>query len=109
MDDTTPVYTISVASQLANMHPQTLRQYDRLGLVSPKRVNGRNRLYSAQDIARLQEVAELSGAGISLEGIRRVLELQAEVERLRDQVNAYAQEKRSTSLVLWKPHRRRGA
>ena len=109
MDDTTPVYTISVASQLANMHPQTLRQYDRLGLVSPKRVNGRNRLYSAQDIARLQEVAELSGAGISLEGIRRVLDLQAEVERLRDQVNAYAQEKRSTSLVLWKPHRRRGA
>ena len=109
MDETTPVYTISVAADLAQMHPQTLRQYDRLGLVSPQRANGRNRLYSAQDLARLQEVAELSAAGISLEGIRRVLELQQEVERLRDQVNAYAQEKRATSLVLWRPPRRRGA
>ncbi len=109
MDDTTPVYTISVAAELAQMHPQTLRQYDRLGLVVPKRANGRNRLYSAQDVARLREVAELSAAGISLEGIRRVLELQAEVDRLRLQVNAYAEEKRSTSLVLWRPQRRRGA
>ena len=109
MDDTTPVYTISVAADLAQMHPQTLRQYDRLGLVVPTRANGRNRLYSALDVARLREVAELSAAGISLEGIRRVLELQAEVERLRLQVNADAEEKRSTSLVLWRPQRRRGA
>jgi len=109
MDDSTPVYTISVAAQLTEMHPQTLRQYDRLGLVCPQRANGRNRLYSAHDVARLREIAELSAAGISLEGIRRVLELQAEVERLRDQVDAYAREKRSTSLVLWRPHRRRGA
>jgi len=109
MDDTTPVYAISIAAQLADMHPQTLRQYDRLGLVIPQRVNGRNRLYSGRDVARLREIAELSAAGISLEGIRRVLELQAEVDRLRDQVDHYAREKRSTSLVLWKPHRRRGA
>ena len=74
MDDNRPVYAISVAAELADMHPQTLRQYDRLGLVSPQRVNGRNRLYSARDVERLREVADLSAAGISLEGIRRLLE-----------------------------------
>jgi MerR family transcriptional regulator/heat shock protein HspR len=109
MDNTRPLYAISVAAELAGMHPQTLRQYDRLGLVCPQRVNGRNRLYSARDIERLREVADLSAAGISLEGIRRLLELQAEVERLRDQVEAYAAEKRSTALVLYRPQRRRGA
>ncbi|MFM1964341.1 MAG: hypothetical protein RL134_66 [Actinomycetota bacterium] len=109
MESTRPVYAISVAAELAGMHPQTLRQYDRLGLVCPQRVNGRNRLYSARDIERLREVADLSAAGISLEGIRRLLELQAEVERLRDQVEAYAAEKRSTALVLYRPQRRRGA
>ena len=109
MDDLRPVYAISVAAELADMHPQTLRQYDRLGLVCPQRVNGRNRLYSARDIERLREVADLSAAGISLEGIRRLLELQAEVDRLRDQVEAYAAEKRSTALVLYRPQRRRGA
>jgi MerR family transcriptional regulator/heat shock protein HspR len=109
MDDTRPVYAISVAAELAGMHPQTLRQYDRLGLVCPQRVNGRNRLYSAHDVEKLREVADLSAAGISLEGIRRLLELQAEVERLRDQVEGYAREKRSTALVLYRPQRRRGA
>ncbi|MFM8774036.1 MAG: heat shock protein transcriptional repressor HspR [Actinomycetota bacterium] len=108
-DDTTPVYAISVAAQLSGLHPQTLRQYDKLGLVSPQRTNGRNRLYSARDIARLQEVADLSAAGVSLEGIRRVLDLQAEVERLRDELEEYVAEKRSTALVLWNPSRRRGA
>ena len=108
-DDTTPVYAISVAAQLSGLHPQTLRQYDKLGLVSPQRTNGRNRLYSPRDIARLQEVADLSAAGVSLEGIRRVLDLQAEVERLRDELEGYVSEKRSTALVLWNPSRRRGA
>lgn len=108
-DDTTPVYAISVAAQLAGLHPQTLRQYDKLGLVSPQRTNGRNRLYSARDIARLEEVADLSAAGVSLEGIRRVLQLQAEVERLRDELQAFTREKQSTALVLWNPSRRRGA
>jgi MerR family transcriptional regulator/heat shock protein HspR len=108
-EDTRPVYAISVAADLAELHPQTLRQYDRLGLVSPQRVNGRNRLYSARDVARLREVADLSAAGVSLEGIRRVLALQAEVERLRDELSVYVSEKRSTALVLWNPQRRRGA
>jgi MerR family transcriptional regulator/heat shock protein HspR len=109
MDDLRPVYAISVAAELAGMHPQTLRQYDRLGLVCPQRVKGRNRLYSVRDVERLREVADLSAAGVSLEGIRRVLELQAEVDRLRDQVETYAREKRSTALVLYRPSRRRGA
>ena len=109
MEDVRPVYAISVAAELAGMHPQTLRQYDRLGLVCPQRVKGRNRLYSARDVERLREVGELSAAGVSLEGIRRVLELQAEVDRLRDQVEGYAREKRSTALVLYRPQRRRGA
>lgn len=109
MEDPRPVYAISVAAELAGMHPQTLRQYDRLGLVCPQRVKGRNRLYSARDVERLREVGELSAAGVSLEGIRRVLELQAEVDRLRDQVDSYAREKRSTALVLYRPQRRRGA
>ena len=109
MDDERPVYAIPVAAELAELHPQTLRQYERLGLVSPQRVKGRNRLYSARDIERLQEIGALSAAGVSLEGIRRVLSLQEEVVRLRDQVNAYAREKTSTALVLYRPGRRRGA
>jgi MerR family transcriptional regulator/heat shock protein HspR len=85
-DDSTPVYAISVAAQIAGMHPQTLRQYDRLGLVSPDRTGGRNRLYSLRDIARLREVARLSGEGVNLAGIQRILALESENERLRTEV-----------------------
>jgi MerR family transcriptional regulator/heat shock protein HspR len=68
------------------MHPQTLRQYDRLGLVRPGRTAGRSRRYSMRDIATLREVARLSADGISLEGIRRVLELEDRVAELRARV-----------------------
>jgi MerR family transcriptional regulator/heat shock protein HspR len=105
--DEAPVYTISVAAQLAGLHPQTLRQYDRMGLVVPTRVGGRNRLYSAQDIARLREIADLSAQGLSLEGIRRVLELQEEVRTLRIRLAEFTREQASTSLVVWRPHRNR--
>ena len=71
----TPLFVISVAAELCGMHPQTLRQYDRIGLVSPKRTSGRSRRYTMQDVAHLREVARLSAEGVSLEGIRRVLEL----------------------------------
>ena len=104
--DAAPVYAISVAAQLAGLHPQTLRQYDRLGLVSPSRVGGRNRLYSANDIARLREIADLSSQGLSLEGIRRILELQAEVAALRRVVAEYRREQASTALVVWRPGHR---
>ena len=104
--DDHPIFAISVAAQLAALHPQTLRQYDRLGLVSPTRVGGRNRLYSARDIARLREVADLSAEGLSLEGIRRILALQEEVEGLRSQLREFHKEKSSTALVVWRPNRR---
>lgn len=76
------VYVISVAAELAGMHPQTLRQYDRLGLVSPARASGRGRRYSQRDVERLRRVQELSQEGLNLEGIRRVLDLEERVTRL---------------------------
>ncbi|MDP9407240.1 MAG: helix-turn-helix transcriptional regulator [Actinomycetota bacterium] len=85
--DDRPVYVISVAAELSGMHPQTLRQYDRLGLVTPGRSSGRGRRYSPRDVALLRQVAQLSGEGLGLEGIRRVLALQQEVRSLRDEVD----------------------
>ena len=83
----TPVFVISVAAQLAGMHPQTLRQYDRLGLVSPSRTRGGGRRYSARDVARLREVQRLSqDEGISLAGIQRILELENQVAALQSRV-----------------------
>src|SRR5215212_10665664 len=87
LDDDTPVFVISVAAQLAGMHPQTLRQYDRLGLVSPDRTRGRGRRYSARDVALLREVQRLSqDEGVSLSGIKRILELDNQVTSLRGRV-----------------------
>ncbi|MCW2828588.1 MAG: MerR family transcriptional regulator, partial [Marmoricola sp.] len=80
---TVPVYVISVAAELTGLHPQTLRQYDRAGLVSPGRTGGGGRRYSLRDIELLREVAELTGAGIGLEGVRRILELEHQVAALR--------------------------
>ena len=77
------VYVISVAAELAGMHPQTLRIYERRGLVQPARTQGGNRRYSDVDIDQLRRISELAGEGMNLEGIRRVMQLEAEVERLR--------------------------
>lgn len=83
-DDDTPVFVISVAAELAGMHAQTLRQYDRIGLVSPSRTRGGGRRYSARDVALLREVQRLSQEeGVSLAGIQRILELENQVEALR--------------------------
>ena len=76
------VYVISVAAELAGMHPQTLRIYERRGLVQPARTQGGNRRYSDVDIARLLRISELAAEGMNLEGIRRVMALELEVERL---------------------------
>ena len=86
MDRDTPVYVISVAAELAGMHAQTLRQYDRLGLVVPSRTRGGGRRYSARDVDRLREVQRLSAEGVGLAGIRRVLDLENEVDDLRSRV-----------------------
>lgn len=77
------VYVISVAAELAGMHPQTLRIYERRGLVSPARTDGGNRRYSDEDIALLLRISELTTAGLNLEGIRRVMHLENENARLR--------------------------
>ena len=84
--DTTPVYAISVVAQLTGMHPQTLRQYDRLGLVTPERSTGGGRRYSAVDVDRLREIQQLSAEGIGLAGIKRMLELEHHVDALRRRV-----------------------
>jgi MerR family transcriptional regulator/heat shock protein HspR len=89
------LYVISVAAELSGLHPQTLRQYDRLGLVSPERTEGRNRRYSLRDIASLRMVGRLVGEGINHAGIKRIIELESamanmalEVAKLRIEVDA---------------------
>ena len=93
--DDEAVYVISIASQLSGMHPQTLRQYDKLGLVSPGRASGRGRRYSLRDIASLRNIQRLVGEGINLAGIKRIMELESavasmaiEVAKLRTEVDA---------------------
>ncbi len=94
-DDDAGLYVISVAAELSGLHPQTLRQYDRLGLVSPTRTVGRNRRYSLRDIASLRMVQRLVGEGINHAGIKRIIELETamanmaiEVAKLRIEVDA---------------------
>lgn len=115
-----PVFVISVAAQLAGMHAQTLRQYDRLGLVTPGRTVGGGRRYSARDVALLREVQRLSqDEGVNLAGIKRIIDLESHVDALRARLTELAAELErahaelarhrgpSTSLVVWKPQRRR--
>ena len=135
MDVETPVFAIAMAAELAGMHPQTLRQYDRLGLVSPTRTAGQSRRYSMRDVAQLREIASLSAEGLNLEGIRRILELENQVSslstRVRELEHALANEllkerrvfaagaagevisikagtrtERSNQVVVWRPLKR---
>jgi MerR family transcriptional regulator/heat shock protein HspR len=128
--DDTPVYVISVVAQLTGMHAQTLRQYDRLGLVAPRRTAGGGRRYSMRDVERVREIQRLSADGVGLAGIRRVLDLETEVDALRRRVGELETEldlafaalqryeratrgpgtevavrDRSTSVVVWRPGR----
>ena len=87
LDADAPIFVISVAAQLADMHPQTLRGYDRLGLVVPGRAKGRGRRYSLRDIAKLRHIQQLSqNEGINLEGIRRILALEDELDGILQQI-----------------------
>lgn len=86
MDERTPLFAITAAAELAGMHPQTLRQYDRLGLVSPTRTAGKTRRYSMKDVVQLREISRLSAEGLNLEGIRRILELESQVDGLQRRV-----------------------
>jgi MerR family transcriptional regulator, heat shock protein HspR len=78
-----PIYVISIAAELAGVHPQTLRVYERKGIVSPKRTEGNSRRYSERDIAILRRVQELSNEGINLAGVMRIMELEQQIETLR--------------------------
>lgn len=116
-------FMISVAAQLAGMHAQTLRTYDRLGLVTPQRTSGGGRRYSARDVELLREVQRLSqDEGVNLAGIKRIIELTNQVERLQEEVDELRTElertragyrpdlappQRSTALVVWKPRHKR--
>ncbi|MDQ2797293.1 MAG: helix-turn-helix transcriptional regulator [Actinomycetota bacterium] len=111
-----PVFVISVAAELAGMHAQTLRQYDRLGLVTPGRTAGGGRRYSARDVALLREVQRLSqDEGVNLAGIKRIIELESHVDALAARVSELvdqldragaelaARRGPSTALVVWQP------
>lgn len=132
IDENTPLFAIAMAAELAMMHPQTLRQYDRMGLVVPERTGGQSRRYTMRNIKQLLEIAKLSAAGVSLEGIKRVLELENQnnelIQRVRELEQALSNEllnrpgtrvfaagdsgvvslahgkrpTRSTSVVLWR-------
>ena len=116
-DDDAGVYVISVAAEISGMHPQTLRQYDKLGLVSPSRTEGRNRRYSLRDIALLRAVQKLVGEGINHAGIKRIIELESamanmavEVAQLRIEVNALLEQnppkglatRRKSEVIIYK-------
>ena len=114
LSDDAPVFVISVAAQLAGMHAQTLRQYDRLGLVTPGRAGGGGRRYSARDVALLREVQRLSqDEGVNLAGIKRIIELESQVDALRQRLTETLTELHrmqtaanpSTALVVWRPRR----
>ncbi|MBD8704739.1 MerR family transcriptional regulator [Frigoribacterium sp. CFBP9039] len=135
MDESSPIFAIATAAELAGMHAQTLRQYDRLGLVVPQRTAGKSRRYSMRDVVQLREISRLGGEGVSLEGIKRILELENQVtalnSRVRELERALADElvnrpgsrvfaagesgvvplkhgtrpARQTSLVVWRPLR----
>jgi MerR family transcriptional regulator/heat shock protein HspR len=132
-DEDTPVFVISVAAELSGLHAQTLRGYDRMGLVSPGRTTGGGRRYSMRDIALLREVQRLSQEqGVNLAGIKRIIELEREVDELRSRlaelteelaaVHAAAEQaaaaihrsyrnelvpvSRQTALVVWKPRKK---
>lgn len=97
-----PVYVISVAAELTGLHPQTLRAYDRMGLVRPGRTGGGGRRYSWRDIEMLREVAGLTASGIGLEGVKRILELENQVTALRMRVSELEDELTATQFALQK-------
>jgi MerR family transcriptional regulator/heat shock protein HspR len=132
--DDEPLYVISVAAEMAGMHPQTLRQYDRLGLVSPGRSGGGGRRYSLRDVELLREVQRLSQEeGVNLAGIKRIIDLENQVDALQAKVTELTEEvaaayaaaesaaaqihasyrrdlvpvRQETALVVWKPNRKR--
>ncbi|GAA3755194.1 helix-turn-helix transcriptional regulator [Microbacterium kribbense] len=137
LDQDAPIFAIAAAADLSGMHPQTLRQYDRMGLVVPARTQGGSRRYSLRHVQQLREVARMSAAGVSLPAVVRILELEEHVRELHRRVAALEAQvrtevenrpgarvfaagatgavvplrhgrrmRRSTEIVVWRPHRR---
>ncbi len=100
------VYVISVAAELAGVHPQTLRVYERKGLLDPTRTSGGSRRFSERDLERLRQIQVLTNEGLNLEGVRRVLELQAEVDRLHAELEATRNAAREAVAVTHRQYRR---
>ncbi len=98
-DEELALYVISVAAELSGLHPQTLRQYDRLGLVSPSRAQGRGRRYSLKDIALLRNVSRMVSEGINLAGIKRIIELESAMSNMAIEVDALLESNPEKALV----------
>lgn len=105
-DDDRALYIISVAAELAGVHPQTLRIYERKGLIEPARTVGRSRRYSDRDIALLRRIQELTNQGVGLPGVRRILELEAAVDRLTDELESARREARDAVERVHRAYRR---
>jgi MerR family transcriptional regulator, heat shock protein HspR len=103
---TRAVYVISVAAELAGVHPQTLRIYERKGLVEPARTQGGSRRYSEADIELLQRIQELTEQGLNLAGVQRVLELEAEIVRLRRELAEAQQDANAAVAETHRQYRR---
>ena len=100
------MYVISVAAELAGVHPQTLRIYERKGLVDPARTGGGSRRYSERDIERLHRIQQLTAAGLNLEGVRRVLDLEEQNDRLRQELVKARQEAQDAVERIHREYRR---
>src|SRR4051794_20338342 len=100
------VFVISVAAELAGVHPQTLRIYERKGLVDPARTGGGSRRYSEADIEQLKRIQDLTNEGLNLAGVKRVMELEAQVERLRESLEQTRAEAREALASVQRSHRR---
>jgi MerR family transcriptional regulator/heat shock protein HspR len=105
-DRSRALYVISVAAELAGVHPQTLRIYERKGLVDPARTGGGSRRYSERDIDRLRRIQDLTNAGLNLAGVKLVMELEDEVARLRDELDRTRQEARDAIERVHRQYRR---
>ena len=100
------VYVISVAAELTGVHPQTLRIYERKGLLDPSRTSGGSRRFSDADLTRLRHIQQLTGTGLNLEGVRRVLELESELERLRAELEETRARSRDAVAATHRQYRR---
>jgi MerR family transcriptional regulator, heat shock protein HspR len=100
------VYVISVAAELTGVHPQTLRIYERKGLLDPSRTSGGSRRFSDADLSRLRRIQQLTATGLNLEGVRRVLELESELERLRGELDEARAQSRAAVAATHRHYRR---